>query len=340
MSGSWRNGKPAHQELNECFRVFIDDPSDVKASGRNGRDYRRRHPFISRLHTETASFVGSGGRIEHLMQKKRLEKCDLWFKVTIPHGGKYPKDYILKILMGGIAPTVFIPLRYQVRGAHSSFFVDDFCVAEKLASINKKITTCSGFKLLVKAKPGLPHMVIDGTLEEKMKAVIAKRYNAAFKSLDLTAFYKDADLTDIAVALFRPSLMLVALEIIEENFPDLAALDLCDNKLYSLDKLRELSIKLPELKVLKIGRNRIQDVHELNCLEGLRLEELELFGNPLCMKYHDHSAYVSDVRKRLPQLLKLDGIYISTLILADLIEDGLDLSRLSICDIREDSKEA
>jgi hypothetical protein len=47
------------------------------------------------------------------------------------------------------------------------------------------------------------------------------------------------------------------------------------------------------------------------------------------MKYHDHSAYVSDVRKRLTQLLKLDGIYISTLILADLIEDGRDLPRLA-----------
>jgi hypothetical protein len=58
------------------------------------------------------------------------------------------------------------------------------------------------------------------------------------------------------------------------------------------------------------------------------------------MKYHDHSAYVSDVRKRLPQLLKLDGVYVSPLIMADLIEDGLDLSQLSICDIREDSKEA
>jgi nuclear RNA export factor len=228
--------------------------------------------------------------------------------------------------MAGVAPTPFVPLRYEVRGTHSSFFVDDFLVAEKLASVSKRITTCRGFKLMVKVKPGLPRMVIDYTVKEKVKAVMAKRYNAGLKALDLTNFYKDGDLTDIAVALFRPSLMLVALKIIEENFADVAGLDLCDNKLYSLDNLRELSIKLPQLKVLKIGRNRIQDVHELDCLEGLRLEELVLFGNPLCLKYKDHSAYVRDVRKRLPQLLKLDGVYISRLLMSEDNEDGPDVS--------------
>jgi nuclear RNA export factor len=228
--------------------------------------------------------------------------------------------------MAGVAPTVFVPLRYEVRGTDSSFFVDDFIVAEKLASVSKRITTCRGFKLMVKVKPGLPRMVIDYTVKEKVKGVMAKRYNAGLKALDLTNFYKDGDLTDIAMALFRPSLMLVALNIIEENFADVGGLDLCDNKLCSLDNLRELSTKLPQLKVLKIGRNRIQDVHELDCLEGLRLEELVLFGNPLCMKYQDHSAYVRDVRKRLPQLLKLDGVYISRLLMSEDNEDGPDVS--------------
>jgi hypothetical protein len=40
-------------------------------------------------------------------RRKSVEKCDLWFKVTIRHGGRYTKDYILKILMGDVAPTVF-----------------------------------------------------------------------------------------------------------------------------------------------------------------------------------------------------------------------------------------
>jgi nuclear RNA export factor len=239
--------------------------------------------------------------------------------------------------MASVAPTVFIPLRYQVGEINSLFFVDDFSVAEKLASVSNRITTCKGFKLLVKVTPGLPHMVIDYTMKGKIKTVMANRYNVDLKALDLATFYKDADFTDIAVTLFRPNLMFVASEIIEENFPDLEVLDLADNKLYSLDKLRELSVKLPQLKVLNVGRNRLQDMKELDCLEGLLLEHLVLFGNPLCMKYHDQSAYVCAVRNRFPQLLKLDGVYISPLVMAEVVEDGLDLSPLNICDISEGS---
>jgi nuclear RNA export factor len=222
---------------------------------------------------------------------------------------------------------VFVPLRYQVGETNSSFFVDDFSVAEKLASVSNRITTCKGLKLLVKVRPALPYMVIDYTVKGKIKTVMAKRYNVDLKTLDLTTFYKDADLTDIAVALFSPSLMLVVLEIIEENFPDLEVLDLTDNKLYSLDSLSELSVKLPQLRILNIGRNRLQYMHELDSIEALRLEQLVLLRNPLCMKYHDRSACVCVLRKRFPQLQKLDGVYISLQIMAEVIEDGLDLSQ-------------
>jgi hypothetical protein len=38
---------------------------------------------------------------------------------------------------------------------------------------------------------------------------------------------------------------------------------------------------------------------------------------------------------RFPQLQKLDGVYTSPQIMAEVIEDGLDLSQLNICDISE-----
>lgn len=67
-----------------------------------------------------------------------------------------------------------------------------------------------------------------------------------------------ADLVDdYAIALFRPNLMLAVLDIVVENVPELMALDLSDNKLYALDNLSVLSTKLPNLKVLHIGKNRV-----------------------------------------------------------------------------------
>jgi nuclear RNA export factor len=102
-----------------------------------------------------------------------------------------------------------------------------------------------------------------------------------------------ADLVDnYAVALFRPTVMSAVLDVIAENVPDLRALKLSDNKLYSHENLSELSLKVPNLRALHIGRNRIQDMHQLNCLKGLRLEELVLVGNPLCDTYQDKNMYI------------------------------------------------
>jgi hypothetical protein len=67
-----------------------------------------------------------------------------------------------------------------------------------------------------------------------------------------------ADLVDnYAVALVKPNIMLAVLDIIVENVPELVALDLSDNKLYALDNLSVLSVKLPNLKVLYVGKNRV-----------------------------------------------------------------------------------
>jgi hypothetical protein len=67
-----------------------------------------------------------------------------------------------------------------------------------------------------------------------------------------------ADLVDnCAVALIRPSMMLAVLDIVVGNVLELMALDLCSNRLYVLDNLRVLAVKLPNLKVLHIGRNRV-----------------------------------------------------------------------------------
>jgi Leucine-rich repeat (LRR) protein len=74
------------------------------------------------------------------------------------------------------------------------------------------------------------------------------------------------DLVDnYAVALFRPSMMSVVLDIIEENVPELTALDLSDNKLYVVDSLSVLVTKLPNLRVLHIGRNRVSCIQRDYC---------------------------------------------------------------------------
>jgi hypothetical protein len=40
-------------------------------------------------------------------------------------------------------------------------------------------------------RPELPHIEINSTMKEKLKAVMDKRYNANLKALDLSRFHED-----------------------------------------------------------------------------------------------------------------------------------------------------
>ncbi|XP_069679720.1 nuclear RNA export factor 1 [Periplaneta americana] len=337
--GSNRIGKHRTRDLDMAIRAHVeDDDVDMAAPGSSARLSGRFNPYSGRA--RSGGFVGGGGAggrssngrrrsgrnsppiTTQFTRKKFPEHSASWYKVTLPHGGKYSKEYILKTLLANVAPIVFIPLAYEVRGSESSFYVDDSYAAEKLASIDRRITTTKGFKLLVKVKPGIPRVELDSELKEKIKGAMVKRYNANLKALDLSRFHTDQDLVDnYAVALFRPNMMIAVLNIIVDNIPELAALDLSNNKLYSVENLSVLSHKIPNLKVLHIGKNRIRNMHQLDCLEGLRLEELVLDGNPLCDKYQDQTVYVSEVRKRFPKVLKLDGVELAPPILFDVNED-------------------
>jgi hypothetical protein len=59
------------------------------------------------------------------------------------------------------------------------------------------------------------------------------------------------------VVLFSPNVLLAVLDIIVENVPELTALDLSDNQLYVFDNLSMLAAKVPNLRVLHIGRNQV-----------------------------------------------------------------------------------
>lgn len=182
-----------------------------------------------------------------------------WYMITIFKGGKYEKDTLLRLLMSALAPTTFNAQFYAVDNMtqNVSFYVDDFDVAEKILRQDKKIQLPDGFQISIRARGSVPQVKIDATLKEKMKMAMVKRYNAQTKAMDLTKFHGDPDFTDVFCALSRPQIMTAAIDIIAENIPDLEALNLNDNRLGMLDHLRILSTKLPKLKILYLGNNKV-----------------------------------------------------------------------------------
>ncbi|XP_041981455.1 nuclear RNA export factor 1 [Aricia agestis] len=308
--------KPTHFKGKNKFRDW-ESHADMAFSmevGQNGEQPYRQGSFKSR-----------GGRhgspAPRTTKKKFVPGLLPWYQIIIPYGAKHEKDVLLRAILGFISPDVFIPHYFKVNGNAAIFYVDDVKIAEKLYYADRKIFMSDGFKLVLIVKNSIPTVKVDAELKEKMKMAMVKRYNAATKALDLTKFHADEELSDVFCALFRPVVMITAIDIIAENIPDLEALNLNDNKLHGLDHLSILCSKLKCLKILYLGDNRIPFIGSLDPLKMLPLVELYLKGNPLVNRFSDHDIYVSDVRKKFPKLVRLDGVDLPPTIGFDVSED-------------------
>ncbi|TEA32699.1 hypothetical protein DBR06_SOUSAS116110001, partial [Sousa chinensis] len=126
---------------------------------------------------------------------------------------------------------------------------------------------------------------------------LSKRFDVSQQALDLQRLRLDPDLVgyDIDIFLNRRSCMAATLQVIEKYFPELLSLNLSNNKLYQLDGLSDIIQMAPTVKILNLSKNELTSVWELSKMQGLKLEELWLQGNPLCDTFPDQSTYVRSV---------------------------------------------
>ncbi|KAJ8666848.1 hypothetical protein QAD02_008510 [Eretmocerus hayati] len=244
-----------------------------------------------------------------------------WYRVIIPKGQKYTKEFVLGNLQSYVAPFTFNPILFKVEGEDVTFFVEEHKSALKLADCDKKITTNDGFKMLVKVRPsGPPPFAISDELKERLKQAMGKRYSAASNALDLSKFHLDPELAvDYWCPLGRPTMLVAVLDLVAEHIPHLEALNLDSNKIANVERLSLLASKFEKLKILHIGDNKIKEMGYLSALKNSRIEELRLEGNPVCNKYKTRNdEYISDLRKYFPKLLKLDNVELPPPIVFDL----------------------
>lgn len=159
--------------------------------------------------------------------------------------------------MNAIKPEIFIPHYWKTETSNVSFYVDDIKMAKALGDIDRTVELPDGFKLIIKVRNSVPPVRIDDKLRDLMKAAMAQRYSAATRALDLTKFHSDESLRDVFCALFRPPIFLAAVDIIAQNIPDLEALNLESNKIHAMDHFKSLATKLPNLKILYLGNNKV-----------------------------------------------------------------------------------
>ncbi|KAJ3588101.1 hypothetical protein NHX12_011696 [Muraenolepis orangiensis] len=235
-----------------------------------------------------------------------------WFKITIPHGRKYNRKWLLPALQD-ICSVPFNAVHFNVDNSRAHFYVDDVATANALQKCSHKITDTDGYKVEVHMNPSGPPSFMQSDLKpedlEHLKQCMAKRFDGSQQALDLNNLRTDPELVSqsVEVMLNRKTTMEAVIKIIQENIPELVSLNLSNNRIHKLDDLADVMGKAPQLKILNLSNNELKSDRELDKIKGLKLVELWLDKNPLSSSYKDQASYISDVRLRFPRLLKLDG---------------------------------
>uniref|UniRef100_A0A8C9C5V9 Nuclear RNA export factor Tap RNA-binding domain-containing protein n=1 Tax=Phocoena sinus TaxID=42100 RepID=A0A8C9C5V9_PHOSS len=225
-----------------------------------------------------------------------------WFRVTIPCAIKYDKTWLMKSIQSHCS-VPFTPVDFHFMRNGAQFFVQEASTASALMDVSYKIRDEESRKIPVFVSPSaVPYSVRDKLKPEEMeqlKLTLSKRFDVSQQALDLRRLRLDPDLVcyDIDIFLNRRNCMAATLQVIEKYFPELSSLNLSSNKLYQLDGLSDITQMAPTVKILNLSKNELTSVWELSKMQGLKLEELWLQGNPLCDTFPDQSTYVRSPRE-------------------------------------------
>uniref|UniRef100_W8BKB0 Nuclear RNA export factor 1 n=1 Tax=Ceratitis capitata TaxID=7213 RepID=W8BKB0_CERCA len=215
-----------------------------------------------------------------------------WYQISINNGQRYARDELVSVLQRAISPEQLIPLYWRSEKSFISFYVDDHRVAERLDGLDRALQMPDGFRPYLRIRAACPQVPVNDELRARMQVVMAKRYNAQTKALDMSSFHTDPDFKGIFCGLFRSPIMAAAVEIMEKNIPDLVALNLNNNNISSMEAFKNAHTRLPNLRILYLADNRIPTATHLISLRPVPLVELVLKNNGLCSRFKDHSHYV------------------------------------------------
>ena len=167
--------------------------------------------------------------------------------------------------------------------------------------------------------------ISSGTAEikDKLKAILASRYDVDLKLLNLSALGQDSGLLEMGLGSFdgkTTSKLFPALMVVCDGLFDswkakreaIVSVTLAGNGIVNVTNVTALAQTFPDLKNLDLSENKIA---ELKGLESWRwkfrhLENLVLTGNPLETQMPDYNI---EILKWYPKLLTLNGDQVRTL---------------------------
>ncbi|KAH8386044.1 hypothetical protein KR200_002410, partial [Drosophila serrata] len=234
-----------------------------------------------------------------------------WYTVTMAKCAGLPDSAIRMALDWVLVPLKVKFFNYRRSGPADNndrveFMLDNSLYANRLNRLRENVMvmyTCQ--PLEVHVKPGLP--ILDGTVfaefEKAVEAALRGRYMAATRTLDLSRFHADPNLSDhfcpLHVIKFLEGTLKVARRVLQN---EVTGIILSNNYLCSLKAFADISADdFSALERLDISANKINELAELKYLRKLPIKTLMLRGN-------DVSKLKSDeIRAILPQLKDIHG---------------------------------
>ncbi|XP_064624145.1 nuclear RNA export factor 1-like [Lineus longissimus] len=335
--GSYRGG--GNKNFNPRSRVDDDDDVSMGDSGRGG--YNRRGRTERQPYRPPGARRGGDSRDYHSRGRGRDNRNDRggysnykgdpatqWWKIMIPHGQKVDQDFLLESIKDICdLPVDPVNFHYDDRG-QAVFYVQGKPLADSLRAISRRITQPNGYKVIINTAPGSPPPVeLDGEKIEKLKVGMSNRYKPERLTLDLSNFASDADLRKegLYFPINRENVMSTVISIIEDHIPEVETLIMSNNGIMKLETLGKLVGKAPNLKSIDLSENQIRFENELDKIQGFQLEALNLDGNPVCKNFQERAPYLRAIRKRFPNIQRLDGSTLTPQIGFEVLESGNEI---------------
>ncbi|TVY20250.1 mRNA export factor mex67 [Lachnellula arida] len=158
-------------------------------------------------------------------------------------------------------------------------------------------------------------------IKERLKGVLAARYNGDLKLLNLSALAQDPGLREMGVfngttttSKIFPALMVVCgglFKTRQEKQDAIVSVTLADNDLADVSDVTALAQTFPDLQHLDLSRNRLAQMSNFDAwgAKFKHLSTLILTGNPIETQL---ATLKSDIMKKYPYLEILNGIQIRT----------------------------
>lgn len=236
-------------------------------------------------------------------------------------GRKHNREWLIKRIKD-LCTLQFRENNFRPDGSNSTFLVEDESIANAIQDVSNRITTKDGSKIIIQVGQGdsirgnsmnnHAPVTLDAEKLNELTKSLGERYDGTLLKLNLSNFMNDHILKDANIVgnVANPSFMNTVLNLIHTLCPNLKILDLSNNRIFKLDNLTELPTKCPELEELDLSNNEVRFTGELSKLGSHpKITRLVFKGNPGEHQFQsNHSAYLADVRKRLPNITTLDSV--------------------------------